>query len=131
MKLPVPVQGSRIYDFGGTEREAELGLEHFLDAGTHEIDDGLGGVDDTVGVGNLDRVALEELLVNRVQEVLLVGEVGQVAGGSLNGDVEGVQGSQIIVPAEALTNERVDDPLDLGGDDIAAREVRVAEDRAK
>ena len=82
-------------------------------------------------VGDLDRVTLEKLLVNRVQEVLLVGKVGQVAGGALDGNVEGVQGAQVIVPAEALTNELIDDSLDLSGDDVSAREVGVAEDRAK
>jgi hypothetical protein len=37
----------------------------------HEVDDGLRSVDDAVGVGELGAEALEELLVDGVEEVLL------------------------------------------------------------
>jgi len=50
----------------GAERQAEFGLQHLGDAGAHEIDDGLRRVEDAVRVGDLDRIALEEALVDRV-----------------------------------------------------------------
>ena len=86
MKLPVPVQGSRMCTPGRRQRHAEFGVEHLVHAGAHEIDDGLRRVDDAVRVGHLDRVALEEALVDRVEEVLLVAEILQVVGGCLDGD---------------------------------------------
>ena len=85
MKLPVPVQGSRMLTPLSPSDQAELVLQHLVDAGAHEIDDRLRRVDDAVRVGHLHRVALEEPLVDRVQEVLLLGEVGQGAGGVLDG----------------------------------------------
>ena len=85
MKLPVPVQGSRMFTLSGTKRQAELAFQHLLDARTHEIDDGLRRVDDAVRVGELDRVALEEPLVDRVQEVLLLVEIIDAVGGVLDG----------------------------------------------
>ena len=57
----------------------------------HEIDDGLGGVDDAVGVGHLDGKALEEALVDGVQEALLLGVVLDGGGGGFDGVVEAVQ----------------------------------------
>ena len=80
MKLPVPVQGSRMFTPVVAERLAELVLQHLVDAGAHEIDDLLRRVDDAVRVGHLDRVALEEPLVDRVEEVLLLGEVRRACG---------------------------------------------------
>ena len=91
MKLPVPVQGSRMFTSLSTERLAELGLQHFLDAGAHEIDDRLRRVDDAVRVGHLDRVALEEPLVDGVQEVLLSLKSVNGPRGGLDGHVERVQ----------------------------------------
>ena len=40
-----------------------------------------GGVDDAVGVADVDGEAAEEPLVDAVEEVLLVGEAGEGAGG--------------------------------------------------
>ena len=71
MKLPVPVQGSRMFTSGSPSVLPNSVSQHFVHAGAHEIDDRLRRVDDAVRVGHLDRVALEEPLVDRVQEVLL------------------------------------------------------------
>ena len=73
MKLPVPVQGSRMFTPGEPSVRPNSVFQHLLDAGAHEIDDLLRRVDDAVRVGHLDRVALEEALVDGVEEVLLVG----------------------------------------------------------
>ena len=40
---------------------------------------------------DLDRIALEEPLVDRVEEVLLLAEIGQRVGGVLDGAVEAVE----------------------------------------
>ena len=65
------------------EGAAELALEDGGDAADHEVDDGLGRVDDAVGVGDLDGKALEELLVDGVEEVLLLGKIADGGGGAL------------------------------------------------
>ena len=55
-------------------------MQRDFDGGAHEIDDGLGRVDDAVGVGDLDAVALKEALVDHVDEILLGTEVGLAVG---------------------------------------------------
>ena len=75
-------------DAGVGEGFAELGVEDFLDAADHEVDDGLRGIDDAVGVGLLGVEALEELLVDGVEEVLLFGVAGLGLGGLFDGGVE-------------------------------------------
>jgi hypothetical protein len=70
---------------------AELPVENLGDRRAHEIDDFLGRIDDAHRVGELDRVALEESLIDRVEEVLFVGPAATRAGGVLDGDVEAVE----------------------------------------
>ena len=60
-------------------------------AGAHEIDDRLRRVDDAVRVGRLHRVALEESLIDGVQEVLLVVETVDGVGRQFDGLVELVE----------------------------------------
>src|SRR5204863_8876395 len=112
------------------ERLAELGLEDFLDAGAHEVDDGLGGVDDAHRVGELDAIALEEALVDGVEEVLLVGEVRHRAGGVFDGNVEAVEFLQVRVAVEGLAGHGLHDLHYLGGDDVAADELGVVKNLA-
>ena len=73
------------------EAAAELRFQNLLDAADHEIDDGLGRVDDAVGVGLLAVEALKEALVDRVEEFLLFGVVLDRGGCLLDGLVEGVE----------------------------------------
>src|SRR5450755_1160945 len=113
------------------DRRAELALQYLLHAGAHEIDDLLRRVDDAEGVGALDRVALEEALVDRVQEVLALRPALYALRGGLDGDVEAVERLEELVAVEGAAGERLDDALDLGGDDIAAHEVGVVEDGAE
>ena len=113
------------------EGAAELALEDGGDAAHHEVDDRLRCVDDAVRVGHLDREALEELLVDSVEELLLVREVADGGGSALDGDVEVVQAFEELVAAEGLRGERVDDAGDLVGNDVAAGEVGVVEDGAE
>src|SRR5262249_27591049 len=72
-----------------------------------------------------DRVALEETLVDRVQEVLLLGDVVQPVGCVLDGPVEAVQRAQEAVAVERQAHQGVDDLLHLDGDDVAARELGI------
>ena len=84
-------EGVEDVDAGVGEGFAELLLEDFFDAADHEVDDGLRGVDDAVGVGLLGVEALEELLVGGVEEVLFFGVAGLGLGGLLDGGVEAVE----------------------------------------
>ena len=91
MKLPVPTNGSRMHAVGCSRRLAKLLLAECLHRSDHEVHDGLRRIDDAVGVGHLDAEALEELLVDGVQEALLLGEVVDGGGGGLDGAVEAVE----------------------------------------
>ena len=66
MKLPVPTKGSRIWTPAIAQGAPEFGAQEVVHGAHHEIDDGLGGVDDAVGVGHLDGKALEEALIDGV-----------------------------------------------------------------
>ena len=101
-----------------------------LDAGDHEIDEGLRGIDDAVGVGDLDAKALEESLIDGVQELLLLVEIGDGGGGVFDGEVEGIELGEIVA-AEGAGGEGLDDLLDLLGDDVALHEIGDVEDVAK
>ena len=83
-------EGVEDVDAGVGEGFAELGVEDFLDAADHEVDDGLRGVDDAVGVCLFGVEALKELLVDGVEEVLLFGVAGLGLGGFFDGGVEAV-----------------------------------------
>ena len=82
------------------ERRAEFAPQHLLDAVAHEVHDLLRRVDDAVRVGLLDREALEEALVDGVEEVLLLRPVIQVARGVLDGEVEAVQRPEELLAVE-------------------------------
>ena len=92
MKLPVAGEGVEDVDSGVREGFAELLLENLFNGADHEVDDGLRGIDDAVGVGLLGVEALEELLVDSVEEVLLFGVALLRLGGFLDGGVEAVEG---------------------------------------
>jgi hypothetical protein len=70
MKLPVPTNGSRMATPGDGQPVglAELAPQDVVHRAHHEIDDGLRRVDDAVGIGHLDAEALEELLIDGVEE---------------------------------------------------------------
>ena len=72
------------------ERATELGFEDMCHTVHHEIDDGLRCVDDAVCVRHILREPLKEFLVERVEEVLFLGEVFAEHRGLLNRDVEPV-----------------------------------------
>ena len=84
-----------------------------------------------VRIRHLDRKALEELLVDGVEKVLLLRKVVDRRGRALDGKVEAVQAAQEIGAAEGLRRERVDHAFDLAGDHVAVGEVGVVEDGAK
>lgn len=81
---------------------AGLFLEDMLDAVDHELDGGLGGIDDAVSIGDFDAEALEETFVNRVEERLFFVEIGDGAGGVFDGDVEVVEGFEKVVAGEGF-----------------------------
>ena len=113
------------------QRTAELPLQDRGHAAHHEVDDRLRRVDDAVCVGDFDGEALEELLVDGVEKVLLVRKVADCGGGALDGGVEAVQFAEKLVAAEGMGGERVNDVFDLEGDHVAAGEGRPVEDGAK
>ena len=63
----------------GAERLAEFLFQNLRDARDHEAHDRLRRVDDAVRVGHLDAEALEELLVDGVEELLLLEKSAMVA----------------------------------------------------
>ena len=85
-----------------------------------------------MGVGLLGVEALEELLVDGVEEVLLFGVAGLLGlGGLFDGGVEAVEGLEELVAGEVAGGDGADDLLDLGGDDVAGEEFLIVEDLAE
>jgi len=82
-----------------------------------------------VGVGHLDAEALEEALVNGVEELLFLAEVGDGLGGLFDGDVEVFEALGKLVAAEVARGERVDDFLDFLRDDVALHEIADVDDQ--
>jgi hypothetical protein len=74
------------------ERAAKFPFQDFVHRAHHEIDQGLGGVHNAVGVGHPDGEALEKALIDGVQEGLLLRIVLHEGGGGFDGDIEAVQG---------------------------------------
>ena len=110
---------------------AELLFQNVIDAADHEIDDGLRGVDDAVGVGLFGRESLKEALIDGVEEGLLFAVVVLVVGGVLDGLVEAVELAEKLVAAEVARGHGLDDLFDFSGDDVAGAELLVVEDAAE
>jgi hypothetical protein len=91
----------------------------------------LRGVDDAVGVGDLDAKALEETLVNGVEEGLLFAEVVDGGGGALDGDVKVVELFDKVVAAKGAGRQGGDDLLDFLRDDVALGEIGDVENLAE
>ena len=113
------------------ERTTELGFQDVRHTVHHEIDDRLRCVDDAVCVRNVLGEPLEELLVERVEEVLFLGEVSAERRRLFDSDVESVQRSKKFVTAHRLPHQDVADVFYLACDDVSTREVRPIEDCAK
>ena len=82
------------------ERLAEVGFQDMLNAVHHEIDDRLRGIDDTVSIGILDREVLEKALVKRVEEVLLLREIGERPRGVFHRFVEAIETFEELIPIQ-------------------------------
>ena len=113
------------------ERAAKLSPQNLLNASRHKIDNRLRRIDDAVRIGNRHGKALKKLLIDRVEEVLLLRKVVNRRGRALNSNIEAVEAVEKIAAVKRLRGERVDDLLDLVGNDVAAREIGIAENRAK
>src|SRR5262249_50049601 len=88
-------------------------------------------VDDPVSVGLLERVALEEPLVDSVEEGLLLRPILQAFGGTLDSDIVAVQRPKEVGTVESVAGKRVEHPLDVAGDDVAPGEVGVVKHGAE
>ena len=113
MKLPVPVNGSRMWTSLSASVLPNSAFRILSDAGDHEVDERLRRIDDAVRVGHLHAEALKEPLIDGVEEVLLFVKVGDGGGGVFNRAVEMVQALAEIVAAEGAGVERGDDLFNL------------------
>jgi hypothetical protein len=109
-------KGVEDVDAGVAQRAAELPAQELVHGADHEGDQGLGSIDDALGVGHFDGEALEEALVDRIEEGLFGGEVSQGGGGGFDGNVEAVQGFEEVSPTEVLGGKGGDDLFDLPAD---------------
>ena len=82
-----------------------------------------------MSVGDFDAVALEELLIDGIDEGLLVAEI-EVFGGVFDGLVEAAQAAKEVGSAEIRTGQRAYDFFNLGGDDVGLGEVGDIKDAA-
>jgi hypothetical protein len=97
-----------------------------IDACHHEIDDRLRSINDAQGVGLLDREALEEPLIDRVEELLLFRKLGDGRSRVFKSDVETIKRLEEVFAGKSANGE--DHLLDLLCDDILLHEVTDAED---
>ena len=101
---------------------AKFSFQHFLDGGAHEVDNFLRGIDDAVGICDVDAVTLEEALVDGVDEGLLVAEI-EVFGGFFDGFVELVECAIEVAEIEIVAGEGANHFIDFSGDYIGLGEV--------
>ena len=80
-----------------------------------------------MGIGHVRRESLEELLVNGVEKILLLGEVAEVGAGALDGRVIRVQLLEEFLLRKAGRSQRFDDVLHLRGNHVALGELGVLE----
>ena len=71
-------------------------FQYVGNSGGHEVNNRLRRVDNAVRVGQPGGIALEELFVHGVKELLLVREIRQCTGGVLNRDVKAIETLEII-----------------------------------
>jgi len=76
---------------------AEFGAQQVVHRAHHEIHDGLGSVDDAVGVGQLDGEALEKAFVHGVEKDCFCYSLNG-GGGGFDGQIEAVQFPQEVFP---------------------------------
>ena len=86
----VPGANERIDDIHPAirKRPVEFGFQDMRDAFHDEIDNRLRRIDDAVRIRNLDREALEKLLIHRIDEVLFLREIDERRGGAFNRGIE-------------------------------------------
>ena len=125
--------GTRVDDenVGARKAFSKFLFQNLDDARAHEVHDGLWRIDNAHRVSHLHRVALEEALIDAVEEVLLLAEVGQYPRRTFNGDVEAVQPLEIVRAIEALAQERVNHALDFLRDGVAPGEFGIVKDGAE
>ena len=92
------------------ERLAEVGFQDVLNAVHHEIDDRLRGIDDTVSIRILGGEVLEKALVKRVEEILLLGEIGERPRGVFHRFVETIETFEELIPIQGLACQHVNHP---------------------
>ncbi len=92
---------------GRRERRAKLALQHLVYAGTHEIHDLLRRVDNAMRIGLFDGEALEETLVDGVEEMLFLRPFVQTTGGVFDGNVETVKPFEKFAAIEGATGQRL------------------------
>src|SRR5258708_31404567 len=119
-KVTGAYKGIKDVDLAVAQRLAEFFFENLLHTAHDEVDDGLGGIDDAVGVRLFGREALEEALIDGVEEGLLLRKVGGILGVDFYGVIEAVQVFQESVAAEMTAGDRINDLLDLCCNDVAS-----------
>ena len=113
---------------GIRQRSVKLTFQDMLNAFHHEVNNWLWRVDDAVRVCHLHGESLKKLLIDGVEELLFLGEVFAEGCGVFYGNVERIQRSEELVATECVSDEHLNDVLNLACDDIPAGEIGVIED---
>ena len=109
------------------QRAAEVLLEQVVRAADDEVHHLVGGIDHAQAVGGGGVVGLVEVLIDGLEELLLLGVVGDLVGGAADGSVvnaEAVDGLASGVAGE----EGVLQGVQLAGDVVLAVELVLGED---
>ena len=113
------------------QRPIKLGFQDVCYAIHHKIDDRLWCIDDTVCVCYVFGESLKEFLVERIEEVLFLGEVFAECRCLLNCDIERVQSSEECVAAYVLPHQHVADIFNLACNDVSTGKIRSLKNGAE
>ena len=98
MKVPVPVAGSRICTLSSARVFPKCLLEQVIRAPDDEVHHLVGGVDHAQPVGRRRVVGGVEVLVDGLEELLLLGVVGDLVGGPSDDSIVGPQSVDGLPP---------------------------------
>src|SRR5258706_14879756 len=88
-------------------RCTEFALQYLFNASTHEINDFLWCIDNTIGIRSLHRVALEEAFVDSIQKELTFKPAINAPGCTLYCHIKAVKQLEELVTVEGTASEGI------------------------
>src|SRR5437870_3781356 len=106
-------------------------MKYFIDAGTHEVNDLLRGVDDAMCISLLDREPLKEAFIHGIEEVLFLSPIIKVLCCIFNSDVEAICRFFKITSIKGTAGQSLDHLFDLSSNDVPTAKIRIIKNCAE